>query len=131
MTAPDEFYLVYDGDCPFCSAYVQFVRFRDAVGTVHLIDARDGGGIVDDIRAAGFDLDEGMVLKAGNRLYHGADCINALALMSGGSGLFNKLNAWIFKSPLRAKVLYPILRTGRNVALWLLRRQKIHHAAKV
>ena len=42
-----EAWLVYDGDCPFCSAYVRFVRLRDAVGTVHLVDAREGGPVVD------------------------------------------------------------------------------------
>ena len=128
MTAPDEIYLVYDGDCPFCSAYVQYVRFRDAVGTVHLIDGRDGGAVVEEIHAAGLDLDEGMVLKAGDRLYHGADCINVLALMSSGSGLFNKLNAWIFKSPIRSRILYPVLRAGRNAVLALLGRNKIRQA---
>lgn len=124
MTAPDVFHLIYDGDCPFCSRYVRYVRFREAAGSVQLIDARDGGEIVEDILRAGYDLDEGMVLKAGDRIYHGADCIHALALMSSDSGLFNKLNAWVFRSPARSKILYPILRAGRNAALQLLGRDK-------
>lgn len=117
--------MVYDGECPFCTAYVRFLRFRENAGPVDLIDARDGGPLVDEIVAAGLNLDEGMVLKMAGRFYHGDDCINALALMSGGSTAFNRVNAWIFKSPTRARLLYPILRAGRNTALRMLRRRKL------
>jgi len=46
-------WIVYDGDCPFCSRYVRLVRLRDAIGPVALVNARDGGELVDEIRAAG------------------------------------------------------------------------------
>lgn len=117
--------LVYDGECPFCSAYIRLLRFRASTGAVDLIDARGGGPLVDEIVAAGLDLDDGMVLKMAGRFYHGDDCIHALALMSGGSTLFNRVNAWIFKSPARARLLYPMLRAGRNAALRLLGRRKL------
>jgi len=125
MASDGEASLVYDGECPVCSAYVRMVRFRAAVGRVQLIDARSGGPLVSEILREGFDLDEGMVLKIGDRIYHGPDCIHALALMSGGNGLFNRFNAWIFKSPARARILYPILRAGRNLLLRLLGRKKL------
>jgi predicted DCC family thiol-disulfide oxidoreductase YuxK len=120
-------WLVYDGECPFCSAYIRFLRFRKSAGAVELIDARSGGPVVDEIVAAGLDLDEGMVLKMGGRFYHGDDCIHALALMSGGSTVFNRLNAWVFKSPARARWLYPMLRVGRNTALRLFGRRTLSH----
>ncbi len=118
-------WLVYDGECPFCSAYIRFLRFRESAGAVELIDARSGGPLVDEIVAAGLDLDEGMVLKMAGRFYHGDDCIHALALMSGDSTLFNRVNAWVFKSPDRARLLYPMLRAGRNAVLRLLGRHKL------
>ena len=34
--------IIYDGDCVFCSHYVRFVRLRETVGPVALIDARSG-----------------------------------------------------------------------------------------
>ncbi len=125
-----EAWLVYDGECPFCSAYIRFLKFRESAGAVELIDARAGGPVVDEIIAAGLDLDEGMVLKMAGRFYHGDDCIHALALMSGESTVFNRFNAWIFKSPARARLLYPILRTGRNAALRLLGRRKLSHSGE-
>lgn len=121
----DEAWLVYDGGCPFCSRYVRYLRLRESVGRLHLINARDGGPAVDEVLRAGHDLDEGMVLKIGDRFYHGADCIHALALLSGGSSAFNRLNALIFRAPRAARLLYPVLRSGRNLALWGLGRQKL------
>ena len=66
-----------------------------------------------------------MVLKLSGRLYHGHDSVHALALLSEPNGMFNKFNAWVFKSPKRAAVLYPVLRAGRNFTLRLLGRKKI------
>jgi predicted DCC family thiol-disulfide oxidoreductase YuxK len=119
-----EAWLVYDGACPFCSAYVRFLRVREHV-RLHLHDARQGGELVEEVGRAGYDLDEGMVLKIGQRFYHGADCIHALAALSTPSSSFNRINAAIFGSLRLAAVLYPVLRTGRNAALVLLGRRKI------
>jgi len=121
--------LVYDGECPFCSAYVRYVRVRDSVGGLRLVDARSGEPPVDEIRRRGLDLDEGMVLVIGDRFYHGAECIHVLALLSGESTLFNRVNAAIFRSAPLSKLLYPVLRLGRNTALRLLGRRKIEQSA--
>ncbi|MFT5932039.1 MAG: putative DCC family thiol-disulfide oxidoreductase YuxK, partial [Hyphomonas sp.] len=34
-------FIVYDGDCPFCSEYVKLLRLRDAIGPVSLVNARE------------------------------------------------------------------------------------------
>jgi predicted DCC family thiol-disulfide oxidoreductase YuxK len=121
--------IVYDGQCPFCSRYVALLRLREALGRVALIDARQGGPLVDEIRAAGLDLDDGMVLKMDGRLYHGDECIHRLALLSTPSGLFNRVNAAMFRSPTASRLLYPVLRTGRNAALRLLGRPKLNRSS--
>lgn len=117
--------LVYDGDCPFCSRYIQLLKLRKSVGTVELINARSQNSLAAGLHAAGFDLNEGMVAKYGDRIYHGADCIQLLALLSTNSGAFNRLNGVIFRSTILARILYPILRFGRNATLRLLGRAKI------
>jgi predicted DCC family thiol-disulfide oxidoreductase YuxK len=124
-----EAWLVYDGDCPFCSRYVRLLRLREAVGSVHLINARDGDPIVAALFATGLNLDDGMALKIGSRVYHGADCIHAVALMTGNVGVFNRISGAIFRSPRRARLLYPLLRACRNATLRVLRRRKIGCAA--
>lgn len=118
--------LVYDGECPFCSQYVRFVRIKEALGTIELYNAREGGALVDDIKEQGYDIDEGMVLILGENYYHGADCIHMLSLMSSNIGLFNRLNAMVFSNKCVSKFLYPILRAGRNLVLLGLRRKKIN-----
>lgn len=123
-----EAWLVYDGDCPFCSRYVKYMRLRESVGALDLVNARDGGPLVEEIVRAGLDLDEGMVLKLGGRYYHGADCIHALALLSGEADWFNRINAAIFRSPGLSRALYPLLRAGRNTVLRLLGRSRIPSA---
>lgn len=121
----DVAWIVYDGECPFCSAYVKLVRLRDTIGDVRLANARDGGPIVEEVRRAGFDLDEGMALKYQGRIYHGADCMNLLALLSTPSSAFNRVNGLMFRSPAVSRILYPVLRAGRNATLRLLGRRKI------
>jgi hypothetical protein len=66
-----------------------------------------------------------MVLLMGGRRYHGADCINMLAMLSTPVGAFNRVNAALFRSRTASRVLYPVLRSGRNLVLRLLGRTKI------
>ncbi len=123
--APEPPIIVYDGDCPFCSAYVRMVRLRRTFGAVQLVDARSAEPIVSEIKAAGLDLDKGMVLILNNERYHGPECLNRIALMSTSSGLFNRITKAIFTSPRLARWLYPVLVGGRNAILFILRRRKI------
>lgn len=77
------------------------------------------------VRARHLDLDEGMVLLLHDQCYHGADCLNALALLSSRVGWFNRLNHALFRHPRLARVAYPALRAGRNVILRILGRRPI------
>jgi predicted DCC family thiol-disulfide oxidoreductase YuxK len=125
MDDPSEAWLIYDGQCPFCSRYARLVRIRDNV-RLHLINAREGSSLVREMGEAGLDLNEGMVLKMGDRYYHGADGLHILAVLSTSSTIFNRLTASIFRSARLSRALYPILRTGRNAVLALLGRERIH-----
>jgi predicted DCC family thiol-disulfide oxidoreductase YuxK len=122
-----EILLVYDRECPVCDAYCRMVRIRESVGALRLVNARDAGGIMDEITAKGLDIDEGMVLKFGNSLYYGADAIHVLSLMSSRSGVFNRLTYWIFRSKGLSTMLYPLFRFFRNLLLKLLRKSRINN----
>lgn len=121
----NELVLIYDGECPVCSSYVRYTRLKDSVGKPLLVNAREGGPWVDSVRQRGLDLDEGMVLVYGGKYYHGADCIHMLALLSSPSGVFNRVNSFVFSKPALSKTLYPVLRCGRNLLLRLLNRKQL------
>jgi hypothetical protein len=91
------------------------------------VDARESSAVMDEITAQGLDIDQGMVLKMGERLYYGSDAIHAVALISSRAGIFNRLNYWMFKSRTLSHIFYPILRFFRNLLLKLLRRTKINN----
>jgi predicted DCC family thiol-disulfide oxidoreductase YuxK len=115
-------YLIYDGECPFCSRYARLTRLRETVGPIRLIDARERTPEVEAAIAAGYDLDRGMLLSLDGQLYHGAECLNRLALLSSRSTAFNRLAYALFRHPRLSRMAYPVLRAGRNAALRLLNR---------
>src|SRR5687767_15374616 len=92
-----EILLVYDKECPVCNAYCQVVRIRESVGDLRIVNARESSAVMKEITDMGLDIDQGMVVKMGGQIYYGADAIHALSLISSRSGVFNRLNYWIFK----------------------------------
>ncbi len=63
--------VVYDGECPFCTAYIRMVRLREATGGVELVDARSDHPVLERIAATGLNLDTGMVVELDGQLLHG------------------------------------------------------------
>ena len=123
----EEILLVYDRECPACNAYCQVVNIRESVGDLRIVDARENSQVMKEITAQGLDIDQGMVLKMGGQLYYGADAIHALALIGSRSGIFNRMNYWMFKSRTASSLLYPVLRFFRNLLLKFLGKSKINN----
>lgn len=117
---PDDIWLVYDDDCPVCRTYCKYVRINEAAGKLHLVDARKPGPLMDEITAAGLDIDQGMVLKWKQATYYGPDAIHMLSLLSTRSGLFNRVCYLFFGTRWAARVFYPVGKAFRNVLLKLL-----------
>lgn len=120
-------WLVYDGECPVCKTYVKYIRIKEAVGTLHLVDARMPSAIMREITAAGLDIDQGMVVKFKDIIYYGPDAINMLTLLSTPSGLFNRINYYVFSTKLGSKIFYPIGKAFRNMVLKLFGIQYINN----
>ena len=116
----DQVQLVYDGECPLCSNYAQFLRLKQSVGELTLIDARQGGPVVEEVRSLPHDLNDGMVAIVDGRYYVGHEALNELALLAEGRGVFNRINRLAFNSPVAARLGYPWLKLGR----WLLLKLK-------
>jgi predicted DCC family thiol-disulfide oxidoreductase YuxK len=118
MTPPA---LVYDGECPFCGDYLELLKLRERWPDLQLIDAREKPQhlAVERVRSAGLRIDDGMALIDGEIIYHGADAIHAVAKFGG------VLNRIAFGSKSGARMLYPLLKTGRALTLKALGRPKI------
>ena len=113
-------WLVYDGECPVCRTYCKYIRMREAVGNLQLVDARQPSAMMDEITAAGLDIDQGMVLKFKDTIYYGPDAIHILTLLSTPSGFFNRITYYFFSTKLGAKIFYPLGKAFRTVLLKLL-----------
>jgi len=129
MSRP-EILLVYDQECPACDTYCKFIRIRETVGDLKIIDARKKSEVLDEITKLGLDVDQGMVLKMEKQIYYGSDAMHALALISSRSGLLNRINYWMFKSKSVSSWLYPVLRLFRNLLLKMLGKTKINNLRK-
>ncbi|MCL1127481.1 DCC1-like thiol-disulfide oxidoreductase family protein [Shewanella surugensis] len=123
----NEILLIYDKECPACDYYCQLVRIRESVGVLKLIDARDNSDVLAEITELGLDIDQGMVLKMEGEVYYAADAIHVLALISSRSGVFNRMNYWMFKSQYLSTICYPALRFFRNMLLKILAKTKINN----
>jgi predicted DCC family thiol-disulfide oxidoreductase YuxK len=117
--------VIYDGECPFCKTYVQFMRFRDTVGSVSLLDARSQPLLVQALKNKGYNLNNGMIFIMNQKIHYGDDAVFAMSLLSTSVGLFNRMNGFIFSKPILAKNLYPILVFGRKIVLKLLRKTSL------
>ncbi|MEH6449642.1 MAG: DCC1-like thiol-disulfide oxidoreductase family protein [Oleispira sp.] len=114
--------VIYDGDCPFCKTYVKFMRFRETVGSVNLLDARSQPELVKAFKSKGYDINNGMVFIMNQKVHYGDDAVFAMSLLSTSVGVFNRLNSFIFSKPILAKTIYPVLVVGRKIVLKLLRK---------
>lgn len=119
-TATDDVWLVYDDDCPICRTYCRHVRIREAAGHLHLVDARKPGPLMDEITAAGLDIDQGMVLKWRQAIYYGSDAVHMLTLLGTRSGWFNRSCYVFFGTRWGARAFYPAGKAVRNLVLKVL-----------
>lgn len=129
MSKLKEAWLVYDGHCPICRNFVLYYRAKQTVN-LHLVDARKDSQLVRDITKAGLDMDEGIVLKMDDVMYHGSDAMYVIACIGSKYGILNKLNYYFLRSKTLSKIVYPILRGFRNLLLKLLGVKKINNLPK-
>lgn len=117
--------IVYDGACPFCSAYARLYRAQQAVGPIAVMDARQDAALVRALGALGYDLNAGYVFVYGGEIFHGHHALVKLAQLGRRQGVFNWANGLMFRHAWLAKALYPSLRAVRDVAIWLRGRGPI------
>lgn len=124
----DRVWLIYDGECPLCSNYARFLELKQSVKELTLVDARQGGPLVEQVRSLPHDLNDGMVAVVDGRYYVGHEALNELALLAESRGVFNRINRLVFNSPVAARLGYPWLKLGRWLLLKLKSVAPINHS---
>ena len=127
--------IVYDGNCPFCSWYVD--HLADSCD-LRKIDARTRSDVVELLDSVDIDIDRDMVLFEQGQVHQGAEALYRLARRSSNSldrhnrhdRGFNCLQSTVFRWRPLAMVLYPVLRLTRMVYLRLSGRGRIHSSVK-
>ena len=117
--------IVYDGQCPFCSNFVALMTLKQAVGRVDLIDARSAHPLVATLFAQKYDLDEGLVVIYGEKVYYGSDAVALISDLSNRGGRIARLISFVLSGPRRANIIYPWMKAGRRVVLKMLGRSRI------
>jgi predicted DCC family thiol-disulfide oxidoreductase YuxK len=117
--------IVYDGDCPLCSVYVNVARLKKAVGKPTLVNARERPDLVEGLVKSGVNLDEGMAIYYQGRIYAGGEAMHVLALLTTPVDFANRLTATLLGRRRLALCIYPLLRMGRNLLLRFRNRPQL------
>jgi len=120
-------WFIYDGDCPLCTQAALALRIRQELGELHLLNARieQHHEKVQAVNAQGLDLDEGMIIIHEGHFYHGKSALRFMARFGEERGWFNITNRVLFWSDHLASLLYPWMRSTRNLLLRRLNKPPI------
>jgi predicted DCC family thiol-disulfide oxidoreductase YuxK len=123
---PPASYLLYDGECPACRSYVAFSRLRMLHPDLQVLDARQQPRLVADLRAAGFEINDGMVLKLGEAIHFGPEATRMIAeLGRDAASPITRVGLAAIGSAPWSRALYPWLNRARQLLLRLLGRKLI------
>ncbi len=116
-------YLLYDGECPACRSYVAFSRLRSLFPDLQLLDAREQPRLVAELRAAGYEINEGMVLKLGEAIHFGPEATRKIAeLGQTAPSAVTRVGLAAIGSAPWSRALYPWLNRARMLLLRSLGR---------
>jgi predicted DCC family thiol-disulfide oxidoreductase YuxK len=122
--------IVYDGECPFCANYVRLHRLRTNIGSVSIVNAREHITDAGRAKQAGLNVDESMLVFWRDKLYTEGDAVRILTKLGSRRIGFTTIAGLLFLNSKAAQLLYPVLRSGRNLTLRLLGRRKIFPRAE-
>jgi len=118
-------WFVYDGECPICTHAAEALRIKQDYGALHTINARESNNdpLIAEINHLGLDLDEGMVIYADGKFFHGKDALKFIASYGDNKNIFMMASKGLFWSNGISRLMYPWMRGARN---WFLKRKNVH-----
>lgn len=116
----DKVTILYDGECPFCAAYVKMARLKSLSGEVNLLDARQHPALVAQHASEGREIDQGMVVEIDGATYFGGEAVWAINALLSPSPLMRLVSSKPF-----LVFIYPAMRAVRNATVRLLGHKMI------
>ena len=117
--------VIYDGQCPFCSKYVELIELKKYYD-LKLIDARENRKIVNRIqKKIKKNINDGMFVLINNQIYFGASAMNVLEKKNFSQKKLSKIINLIFSKKILSSILYPFLAKLRKLYLLLNNIKKI------
>jgi predicted DCC family thiol-disulfide oxidoreductase YuxK len=122
----DANFLLYDGDCPACSAYVAIARLRQLYPDLRIASARTEPDLVAELRRKGYEINDGMVLSLESKIYYAAEATRIIAILGqGSSSRWRRAALGMIGTASWSRPLYPWLNRGRLLLLRILGRKQI------
>jgi len=126
----DDTCVIFDGQCPFCCAYVASLEGRSDINKTGLskvdarcapekVDARCAPEVVAQLASKGVDINAGIVLIQGGAFFQDAEALTLLAKQHSASGWLVSLHHRLLRYSFLSLTIYPILLALRNTYLRL------------
>lgn len=109
--------IFYDGDCYFCSNYVELIKLKSKVGDVQLISLRSNHPDLVDIKKNEFKINTGFVVKYNEKFYEGSNAFSLLNSLLEENSLKIHFLKFISSSTVKSYFFYKILVFGRFLTL--------------
>lgn len=109
-------FLYYDGECPFCNRYADFLKLKKCFDLT-IYDARinlSWKKYKKDII-----LDDGVILIFENKCYQGVSAVEMLISICKYDGVFYSLQKFIFTNKFLGNIVYNCFKFFRKIALWI------------
>jgi len=119
--------VIFDGQCPFCRAYVASLEGKNDINKTGLskVDARYAPEVVAQLARKGVDINTGIVLIKGGAVFQDAEALTLLAKQHAASGWLVSLHHRLLRYRFLSLAIYPVLRALRNAYLRLVGRSAI------
>jgi len=111
--------LYYDGECPICQKYQQYLDIRKKYD-ITIQNAREDLPYMTKLAESGCDINQGMILVIDDMILQGEKALGALAILSGSQGFLDSLLSKAMKNKVIRLCFYPVIKGIRKVLLFFL-----------
>ena len=123
-SGPDNFVL-YDGECPVCGAYIALAQLRTLRPDLQVLDARKEPALVAALRADGYDVNDSILVRLGAQVYRGGAATRLISELGSENPFVRRAALYAIGGAPWSNALYPWLRAMRNGLLRIMGRGKI------